>query len=185
MSYWPALLWPSWNAFAKNESYGSVRNWIEIPVCCLNSGMIFFLNGVERAVLERADDELARRRRPRRAGPVRRPAVAPSRGTAASPAPAAAVPQQVAPAEPAVLRGRALGRHLGCHADISLRLLARSLRWSAVVPSGPKKHALCRVHAHADRRADRRREFAGGPRHHALVAERTSTSVSLPIGSTT
>ncbi len=45
MSYWPALLWPSWNAFAKNESYGCVRNWIEIPVCFLKSGMIFCLNG--------------------------------------------------------------------------------------------------------------------------------------------
>ena len=46
MSYCPALDWPSWKAFAKNESYGSVRNWTLIPVAFSNIGRIFSLNGV-------------------------------------------------------------------------------------------------------------------------------------------
>src|SRR3954452_6326163 len=46
MSYWPALVWPSWKAFALNESYGSVRNCTWIPVAFSKSGMIVFLNGV-------------------------------------------------------------------------------------------------------------------------------------------
>src|SRR4051795_13317995 len=46
MSYWPAFDWPSWNAFAKNESYGSVRNSTFVPVAASNIGMIVALNGV-------------------------------------------------------------------------------------------------------------------------------------------
>src|SRR6266850_3949854 len=41
MSYWPAFDVPSWNALAKNESYGSVRNCTLVPVAPSNSGMIF------------------------------------------------------------------------------------------------------------------------------------------------
>ena len=46
MSYCPAFDWPSWNALAKKESYGSVRNWTLVPVACSNIGRIVCLNGV-------------------------------------------------------------------------------------------------------------------------------------------
>src|SRR5689334_4032462 len=45
MSYWPALDCPSWNALAKNESYGSVRNSTVVPVASWNIGRIVDLNG--------------------------------------------------------------------------------------------------------------------------------------------
>src|SRR5690242_1547372 len=45
MSYWPAFDCPSWNALAKSESYGSVRNSTVMPVACWNAGMIVPLNG--------------------------------------------------------------------------------------------------------------------------------------------
>src|SRR4029079_7631574 len=94
--------------------------------------------------------------------------------------------QQVATAErPVPAGGGVLGRHLGCHSDISLRLLARSLRWSAVVPSGPKKHALFR----ATRTPIGQPIGAVNSRAARAMTRwspmRTSTRVSLPIGSTT
>src|SRR3989442_6766536 len=46
MSYWPAFEVPSWNALAKNESYGSVRNSTFVPVAASNIGRIVPLNGV-------------------------------------------------------------------------------------------------------------------------------------------
>src|SRR5258706_5404341 len=46
MSYWPAFDVPSWNALAKNESYGSVRNSTFVPVAAANIGRIVPLNGV-------------------------------------------------------------------------------------------------------------------------------------------
>ena len=46
MSYCPAFDWPSWNALAKKESYGSVRNSTWIPVAFSNIGRIVCLNGV-------------------------------------------------------------------------------------------------------------------------------------------
>src|SRR6266498_2025556 len=45
MSYWPAFDCPSWNALAKNESYGSVRNSTVVPVASWNIGRIVDLNG--------------------------------------------------------------------------------------------------------------------------------------------
>src|ERR1700755_2042119 len=49
MSYCPAFDWPSWNALAKNESYGSVRNWTLVPVAFSNIGRIVSLHRVSAA----------------------------------------------------------------------------------------------------------------------------------------
>ena len=60
MSNWPDFEVPSWKAFEKNESYGSSRNWVLIPVSLREQRQDHLLEGLQRAVLEAADDHLAR-----------------------------------------------------------------------------------------------------------------------------
>src|SRR5436309_4694053 len=179
MSYWPAFDCPSWNALAKNESYGSVRNSTVVPVASWNIGRIVDLNGARAPSSKAPITSLP----PAFVAPAVAPAaVGPRVGAAEDPpAPQAASTALVAATPPMATPRRSTSRRVKWRDRTSSSLTGSLLlwRWSAFTDSmdhGPaawvEKARIRRIDAHPDGRAQRCRPASVGPDRDTCLADK-------------